>query len=88
MEDALFDDIDEAEILLTRMSARHAKGLVVAGREVMREGKLTGIDFDAALSDLLAQAKADLPRLEKQRPLVNALSEATRAYYDTWPGIS
>ncbi|WP_349960947.1 amidohydrolase family protein [Rhizobium sp. ZPR3] len=86
--DSLFDDMDEAEVLLTRMSARYARGLVVAGREVMREGDLTGIDFDAALSELLVQAKADLPRLEKQRPLANALSEATRAYYASWPGIS
>ncbi|NTJ68238.1 amidohydrolase family protein [Agrobacterium rhizogenes] len=86
--DSLFDDMDEAEVLLTRMSARYARGLVVAGREVMREGDLTGIDFNTALSELLAQAKADLPRLEKQRPLANALSEATRAYYASWPGIS
>jgi len=86
--DALFDDIDEAEILLTRMSAKYAKGLIVAGRDVMRRGELTGIDFDAALSELGAQARADLPRLEKQRPLVRALSEATHAYYATWPGIS
>lgn len=86
--DALFDDVDEAEVLLTRMSARYASGLVVAGREVMREGELTGVDFDAALAELLAQARADLPRLERQRPLVNALSEATRVYYANWPGIS
>lgn len=86
--DSLFDDVDETEVLLTRMSARYAKGLVVAGREVMREGELTDVDFDAALSELLAQARADLPRLEKQRPLVNALSAATRAYYATWPGIT
>ena len=86
--DALFDDVDEAEVLLMRMSARYAKGLIVSGREVMRDGKLTGIDFDAALQDLQAQARADLPRLEKQRPLVRALSEATRAYYAIWPGIS
>jgi cytosine/adenosine deaminase-related metal-dependent hydrolase len=86
--DALFDDLDEAEVLLTRMSARYARGLVVAGREVMRGGDLTGIDFDAALSELLAQARADLPRLEKQRPLASALSQATRAYYASWPGIS
>ncbi len=77
--DALFDDIDEAEILLTRMSAKYAKGLIVAGRDVMRRGELTGIDFDAALSELGAQARADLPRLEEQRPLVRALSEATHA---------
>ncbi|MFB2564753.1 amidohydrolase family protein [Rhizobium sp. IMFF44] len=86
--DALFDDVDEAEVLLTRMSARYASGLVVAGHEVMREGQLTGVDFDAALAELLAQARADLPRLERQRPLVNALSEATRTYYASWPGIS
>ncbi|MFK0161326.1 amidohydrolase family protein [Rhizobium sp. NPDC090279] len=86
--EALFDDIDEAEVLLTRMSARYAKGLFVAGRAVMREEELTGIDFDAALSELLAQARADLPRLEKQRPLIAALSAATRAYYATWPGLS
>ncbi|MGZ9719533.1 amidohydrolase family protein [Rhizobium miluonense] len=86
--EALFDDVDEAEVLLTRMSARHATGLVVAGREVMRQGELTGVDFDAALSELLAQARADLPRLEKQRPLVKALSEATRTYYAGWPGIA
>ncbi len=86
--DALFDDIDEADVLLTRMSARYAKGLVVAGREVMREGKLTSVDFDAALSELSTQARADLPRLQKQRPLVRALSEATRSYYAAWPGVS
>ncbi|OCJ00405.1 amidohydrolase [Rhizobium sp. AC27/96] len=86
--DALFDDVDEAEVLLARMSARYAKGLIVSGREVMSDGRLTGIDFDAALRELQAQAKADLPRLEKQRPLVRALSEATRAYYAEWPGIS
>lgn len=86
--DALFDDIDEAEVLLTRMSAAYAKGLIVSGREVMRDGKLTGVDFDAALRELKAQAKTDLPRLEQQRPLVRALSEATRAYYAAWPGVS
>ncbi|ENN84599.1 putative amidohydrolase [Rhizobium freirei PRF 81] len=86
--DALFDDVDEAEVLLTRMSARHAKGLVIAGKEIMHNGELTNVDFNAAVSELLAQARADLPRLEKQRPLVRALSAATRSYYASWPGIS
>lgn len=84
--DVLFDDVDEAEILLSRMSARYAKGLVVADREIMRNGLLTRVDFDAALCELLAQARTDLPRLERQRPLVSALSAATRAYYASWPG--
>lgn len=53
----------------------------------MRQGELTGIDFDAASSELGAQARADLLRLEKQRPLVRALSEATRACWCNLPDL-
>jgi cytosine/adenosine deaminase-related metal-dependent hydrolase len=82
--DALFDDVDEAEVLLTRMDSRHAKALFVAGREVMRDGRLTGIDFDAARQELLAQARADLPRLRTQREHARLLSDASRNYYAGW----
>lgn len=82
--DALFDDVDEAEVLLTRMDARHARALFVAGREVMRDGRLKGIDFDVALAELLAQARADLPRLREQRDHARFLSEAARSYYAGW----
>jgi len=82
--DALFDDVDEAEVLLTRMDARHARALFVAGREVMRDGRLKGIDFDVALAELLAQARADLPRLRELRVHARFLSEAARSYYAGW----
>lgn len=82
--DALFDDVDEAEVLLTRMDARHAKALFVAGREVMRDGRLTGVDFDAARVELLTQARFDLPRLQVQREHARILSAATHRYYAGW----
>lgn len=82
--DSLFDDLDEAEVLLTRMSATHATGLIVAGREVMREGRLSNVDFDAARRELLAQARTDLPRLRQERPRALALAEAVRRYYAAW----
>jgi cytosine/adenosine deaminase-related metal-dependent hydrolase len=86
IDDSLFDDVDEAEVLLTRMTAAHARALVVSGREIMRDGQLTGIDFDAARRELKLQAMSDLPRLREQRPLVSALSEAMRSYYMAWLG--
>ena len=46
--DSLFDDLDEAEVLLTRMNGAHATGLIVAGRIVMQDGRLTNVDFEAA----------------------------------------
>ncbi len=82
--DSLFDDLDEAEVLLTRMSAAHATGLVVAGRQVMRDGRLINVDFDAASRELLAQARADLPCLRQERPRALALAEAVRRYYADW----
>jgi 5-methylthioadenosine/S-adenosylhomocysteine deaminase len=82
--DSLFDDIDEANFLLTRMNAVYAKGLFVAGQEIMRNQQLRNVDFAAVRQELLAQARADLPRLEQERPRARALAEATRQYYATW----
>ncbi|CDZ45676.1 amidohydrolase family protein [Neorhizobium galegae] len=82
--DSVFDDLDEAEVLLNRMSAAHAKAVYVAGRPVMRDGKLVNVDFDAARKELLAQAKADLPRLTIERERCGKLITATRAYYGSW----
>jgi len=80
-EDALFDDIDEAEVLLTRMSRAHVKGLVVSGREVVHDRRLTGIDFGAAQAELRAQARADVPRLLEERRRSGLLADATRRFY-------
>ena len=82
--DSLFDDLDEAQVLLTRMNGAHATGLIVAGRVVMRDGRLTNVDFEAARRELLKQARADLPRLQAERPRANALAEAARRYYAEW----
>lgn len=82
--DSLFDDLDEAEVLLARMKASHVKELVVGGRQILRGGHLTGVDFEAARHALLEQARSDLPRLREERPRVKALAEATRRYYAGW----
>lgn len=82
--DSIFDDLDEAEVLLNRMSAAHAKAVYIAGKPIMRDGRLLNIDFDIARKELLAQAKADLPRLTIERERCAKLIAATRAYYGSW----
>lgn len=82
--DSLFDDIDETEILLTRMTGAFAKGLFVAGKEVMKDGHLRDVDFHAARAELRRQARADLPRLQAERPNAEALAAAIRRYYADW----
>ncbi|OCP15685.1 amidohydrolase family protein [Ensifer sp. LC163] len=82
--DSLTDDLDEAEVLLARMTAAHAKGLYVGGQEIMRDGRLTRVDYESARAELLQQARADLPRLTGERERVTKLAAATRAYYSGW----
>ncbi|MDL2397881.1 amidohydrolase family protein [Rhizobium mayense] len=82
--DCLFDDIDEAEVLLTRMTSSYAKGLFVGGREIMRNGRLTSVDFEEARRELREQARADLPRVQRERQLARILSAAIRRYYFQW----
>ncbi|KKX32926.1 amidohydrolase family protein [Rhizobium sp. LC145] len=82
--DSLFDDVDETEVLMARMSGAHAKGLIVAGREIMRDGQLIHIEFEAARRELLEQARGDLPRLQAERASALALARATRDFYTEW----
>ena len=82
--DSVFDDVDETEMLLSRMSGSFAKGLFVAGKEVMKDGLLRNVDFAAARTELRQQARADLPRLERERPRAQALARAIRQYYAQW----
>ena len=82
--DSLFDDVDETEVLMARMSGAHAKGLIVAGREILRDGQLIHIEFEAARRELLEQARGDLPRLQAERASALALARATRDFYTEW----
>lgn len=79
--DLLFDDLELADILLARMSARNATGLVVNGRWVMRDNRLIGIDFEAAEQELEQQARRDLPRLAGERKAATLLGSAINRYY-------
>ncbi|MGR3630684.1 MAG: amidohydrolase family protein [Limimaricola soesokkakensis] len=79
--EALWPDDAPGERLLARMGTRHVRDLVVAGRAVLRDGTLTGVDADAALGELMAQARADLPRLDPLREDVARIATLTRAHY-------
>jgi len=80
-DDFLFDDVELTEVLLTRMCARYASGLIVDGHWVLRDGQLVTVDFDAARQELLEQARADGPRLQNERKLAGLLHSAIHRHY-------
>ncbi|MEX0407497.1 amidohydrolase family protein [Aquibium sp. LZ166] len=81
--DAIFDDEDEAAVLLGRMTARHVKELHVAGQQIVGDGKLMTVDYDAALRELVNQARSVRPMLEARRSDAEFLSQIVRRHYAT-----
>jgi len=73
--DRLRPDLDPLDLLFARCTARHIKELIVAGRSVVRDGRVFGIDWPAMNQDLLARFRdgiaqnatlaAALPELER-----------------------
>ena len=80
-DDFLIPDEDEIDVILTRATSRHVRGLLVAGREVVRDGALTGIDLPGAERELMERARetavTDPERLAHHR----RRRDAVRAYY-------
>jgi cytosine/adenosine deaminase-related metal-dependent hydrolase len=78
--DLIEDVIDPLEVVLTRASARHVKSLYVAGREIVRDGKVTGVDLPAIEREVIAQARANAVRVKSLKPVMER-SQATLAKF-------
>jgi cytosine/adenosine deaminase-related metal-dependent hydrolase len=67
---------NELDVVLTRASNRFVDRVYVAGREIVRKGKVLGIDMEAIEQELLAQAQAGRKYMETIRPVLQR-SQAT-----------
>jgi cytosine/adenosine deaminase-related metal-dependent hydrolase len=72
---------DETEVVLARAAAEHVRGLIVAGRAVVADGKLTGLDLAAAERELTAAARAFAPQLAALRPVLAGYRAGLRRFY-------
>jgi cytosine/adenosine deaminase-related metal-dependent hydrolase len=54
--------VDPLDIVFARGTARHISEVIVAGRAIVADGQLTGIDLDAVHIELRARFRANLPK--------------------------
>ena len=54
-------EVPPLDVLLAKARQQHIKGLVVAGRDVVRDGQVTGVDLPALEAELLAAMRAAYP---------------------------
>jgi cytosine/adenosine deaminase-related metal-dependent hydrolase len=74
--DAIADMVDELDMVLTRACNRFVERVYVAGREIVRDGKVQGIDVDSVEAELLARARAERAYIDTIRPVLQR-SQAT-----------
>jgi cytosine/adenosine deaminase-related metal-dependent hydrolase len=74
-DDRLREDIDALQLVLTRATARHIRELIVAGRTVVKDGAVLGVDAASVRAEVMdrmrhgmrdkAPLAAALPALER-----------------------
>lgn len=74
-------DVPPFELLLAKARREHVKGLLVAGREVVRNGAVTGLDLPAAEAELLAALRAAYPTTADVRAAMPELKAALARHY-------
>jgi cytosine/adenosine deaminase-related metal-dependent hydrolase len=79
--DAVDELCDETEILLARAASEHVRALVVAGRRVVADGRVTGLDLPAAERELRAQAQHFVEPLTALRSTLEAYQAGLRRFY-------
>ena len=79
--DAIPELADPLELIMTRSRRAHVSDLYVGGRHVVAEGRLTGVDLEAAEREIVAVARSQSGELLKDRDLLLRHRDTVRDYY-------
>ena len=75
-DDRLRDDIDPRDVLFARSNARYIRKLIIAGKSVVRDGRVSGVDLPTLRDELMARLRAGIAQ---SKGFVTALGELERA---------
>jgi len=84
-DERLRPDLDPLDLLFARTTARHIREVIVAGRSIVRDGVVAGIDFPTMRAELAERFRAGL---HQNAGLATALGELERAimnHFETQP---
>ena len=81
-DDRLYDRIDPLDLLFSRAAARHISELIVAGRTVVKDGKVLGADLPAARAEVIGQMRAAMPDNAALAAALPALERVVAAHFE------
>jgi cytosine/adenosine deaminase-related metal-dependent hydrolase len=79
--DDLRDDIEPINILFSRATARQIRELIVAGRTIVRDGQVLGVDLPAIRNEVLSQMRSGMARNATLVAALSALDQAIARHY-------
>ena len=79
--DALREDIEPINMLFSRATARHIRELIVGGRTIVRDGRVTGVDRPAIRHAVLSQMRSGMARNTTLLSALSALDQAVARHY-------
>jgi cytosine/adenosine deaminase-related metal-dependent hydrolase len=81
--DKLRPDLDPLDLLFARSTARHIKELIVAGKTIVRDGRVLGIDHAAMNEDLLARFRYGMAQNTTLAAALPDLERVVRDHFET-----
>jgi cytosine/adenosine deaminase-related metal-dependent hydrolase len=81
-DDRLREDIDALELIFTRATAHHIRELIVAGRTVVKDGSLAGVDLPGARAEVLAQMRSGMGQNATLTAAMPALDRAMAMHFE------
>jgi cytosine/adenosine deaminase-related metal-dependent hydrolase len=83
--DRLRDDLDPRGLLFFRATSRHVREVIVAGRTIVREGKVLGIDYPAMSGELIARLRTGLKANFAYSAALADLERVLASHFDSEP---
>ncbi|MDO9413916.1 MAG: amidohydrolase family protein [Pseudolabrys sp.] len=74
-------DVPPFDMVLAKGKQSHVKGLIINGRDVVRDGAVTGVDLPAMEAELLATMRKAYPTTADVRAAMPELKGALRKHY-------
>jgi cytosine/adenosine deaminase-related metal-dependent hydrolase len=79
--DVIEEMIDPLDVVLARATARHVKSLYVAGREIVRDGRVLGVDLPAIEREVIEQGRAHAGDMRRLRPVLERSQQTLKSFY-------
>jgi cytosine/adenosine deaminase-related metal-dependent hydrolase len=79
--DGLREDLEPIDMLFSRATARHIRELIVGGRTIVKDGRISGVDLGAIRHEVLSQMRSGMADNAALISALSALEDAIARHY-------